>query len=126
MQFYTVRTQSSVSLVFAVSMCAIFSRLFNTQLAAVAMAAVAAFSFLRLVYRSLLPKPIPGVPHNPISSIRGDIPQIMMATAEKSFSEYLIDEINKHGPMFQVGVAIYLIRTVVLSIPFIFWDKRSF
>ncbi|KAG8746639.1 hypothetical protein FRC10_004242 [Ceratobasidium sp. 414] len=45
---------------------------------------------VRLVYLWLLPKPLPNVPHNPITSIWGDIPDITHFTKDgKTFGEYL-------------------------------------
>ncbi|KAF8598830.1 cytochrome P450 [Ceratobasidium sp. AG-I] len=85
-----------------------FDRLSNAQLGAVVMAVISGVPLLRLFYRSLLPKPIPGVPHDPVVSIRGDLPRIMMVTAEKTFGEYLADQITKLGPIFQI---------------FLVWDK---
>ena len=79
-----------------------FDGLSNAQLGTAA-AAVVAVPFLGLLYTSLLPKPIPGVPHNPVTSIWGDIPQIKRATEGRSFGEHLAEEINKHGLIFQVG-----------------------
>ena len=75
----------------------------NTQLGTVAAVVITAVPLLRLSYTSLLPKPIPGVPHNPITSIWGDAPQLAVATKDKTFSEYLADEVKKHGPIFQVS-----------------------
>ncbi|KAF8597491.1 cytochrome P450 [Ceratobasidium sp. AG-I] len=74
---------------------------------------IAAVPLFRLFYTSLLPKPIPGVPHNPITGIWGDIPQITRATKEKTFCEHLADEVNKHGPIFQVLLGKH--KIVVLS-----------
>ncbi|KAF8597485.1 cytochrome P450 [Ceratobasidium sp. AG-I] len=85
----------------------------NTQLGAVAVFTITAVPLLRLFYTSLLPNPISGVPHNPITSIWGDVPQIKKARKEKSFSEHLADEISKHGPIFQILVGRR--KVVVLS-----------
>ncbi|KAF8599423.1 cytochrome P450 [Ceratobasidium sp. AG-I] len=74
----------------------------NTQLGTVAAVSIIAVPLLQLSYTSLLPKPIPGVPHNPITSIWGDAPQITRVTKEKTFSEHVVDEVNKHGPIFQM------------------------
>ncbi|KAF8597480.1 hypothetical protein BDV93DRAFT_369811 [Ceratobasidium sp. AG-I] len=67
----------------------------------------------RLFYTFLLPKPIPGVPHNPITSILGDVPLITRATKDKTFGEHLADEVNKHGPIFQMFLGWH--KMLVLS-----------
>ena len=79
-------------------------KLSNAQLGAVAMILIAAVPAFQLFYTFLLPKPIPGVPHNPVTSIWGDVPLITSARREKTFCEHLADEANKHGPIFQVGI----------------------
>ncbi|KAG9121035.1 hypothetical protein FRC07_003183 [Ceratobasidium sp. 392] len=56
-----------------------------------------------LAYCWLQPKPIPNIPHNPITSIWGDVPDIMSSAKEgKAFTDYIADLINKHGPLCQV------------------------
>ncbi|KAF8597484.1 cytochrome P450 [Ceratobasidium sp. AG-I] len=79
-----------------------FDGLSNSQLSTVAAVVITAVPLSRLIYTSLLPKPIPGIPHNPITSILGDVPQITRVTKEKTFGEHLADEINKHGRIFQM------------------------
>lgn len=58
---------------------------------------------VRWAYTRLLPRPITGVPHNPVVSIWGDIPEITRVTKGKTFGEYVADEVRKHGPIFQVS-----------------------
>ncbi|KDN35291.1 hypothetical protein RSAG8_11726, partial [Rhizoctonia solani AG-8 WAC10335] len=59
---------------------------------------------VRLGYSCLWPKPIPTIPHNPITSIWGDIPAIAKADKEDkvSFVEFLGDMARIHGPISQV------------------------
>ncbi|KAG8697216.1 hypothetical protein FRC08_006668 [Ceratobasidium sp. 394] len=59
----------------------------------------------RLAYFWLLPKPIPNIPHNPITSIWGDVPDIMRFTeGGKVFADYVAEFVDKHGPLCQVMV----------------------
>ena len=81
-----------------------FSGLPNTQLDPVAVVAVAILFLFGLFYKWLSPKPIPGVPHNPITSIWGDIPEITKLRKRMTFSEYLADQAYKHGSVYQVGL----------------------
>ncbi|QRW08559.1 cytochrome P450 family protein [Ceratobasidium sp. AG-Ba] len=69
---------------------------------------------VRLVYARLLPKPIPNVPHNPITSVWGDIPDITQFTAggKKTFGEYVADFVGKHGPISQILVGNHPIVVV--------------
>ncbi|EUC59461.1 cytochrome P450 family protein [Rhizoctonia solani AG-3 Rhs1AP] len=61
---------------------------------------------IRLGYSWLWPEPIPGIPHNPITSIWGDIPAIIKADREDkmSFVEFLAHMAKKHGVICQVLV----------------------
>lgn len=56
------------------------------------------------IYYWLLPKPLPGIPHNPIRSLLGDIPDITqtLKNNEQSVKDYYIDHVKKHGPISQV------------------------
>lgn len=68
---------------------------------------VAIFALLaHLVYLWLLPKPIPGIPHNPVASIWGDIPAITNATKDgkMTFAGYVAGVVEKHGPILQVSL----------------------
>ncbi|KAH7317991.1 cytochrome P450 [Rhizoctonia solani] len=53
--------------------------------------AIGSVLLIRLGYSWLWPKPIPAIPHNPITSIWGDIPALIAANKEKkmSFVEFL-------------------------------------
>lgn len=84
-----------------------FDGLDNTHLGVATAVVVVAVPLFRLFYTFLLPRPISGVPHSPVSSIWGDIPRTTMATAAKTLSEYLADEAHKHGPIFQVGATVH-------------------
>ncbi|KAH7334114.1 hypothetical protein B0J17DRAFT_124574 [Rhizoctonia solani] len=56
-----------------------------------------------LVYSWMIPKPIPGVPHNPITSIWGDVPAIIQATKEgKHYVDYVDDMVKRHGQISQL------------------------
>ncbi|CAE6380490.1 unnamed protein product [Rhizoctonia solani] len=57
-----------------------------------------------LGYRWLWPKPIPAIPHNPITSLWGDIPAIVKAAKEDKVSlvEFLSNMGKRHGPICQV------------------------
>ncbi|CUA76949.1 Putative cytochrome P450 CYP13A10 [Caenorhabditis elegans] [Rhizoctonia solani] len=61
---------------------------------------------IRLGYAWLWPKPIPGIPHNPVTSIWGDVPAIIKADKEDkmSFVEFLAHMAKKHGSICQVLV----------------------
>ncbi|KAG8723104.1 hypothetical protein FRC09_004703 [Ceratobasidium sp. 395] len=60
----------------------------------------------RLLYIWLLPKPLQDIPHNPITSIWGDIPDIthFMQGGKKTFGDYLATVVNKHGPISQIVI----------------------
>ncbi|CUA76947.1 Cytochrome P450 4V2 [Rhizoctonia solani] len=66
--------------------------------------AVGVVLLIRLGYSWLWPKPIPTIPHNPITSIWGDIPAIAKANKKDkvSFVEFLGDMVKTHGPISQV------------------------
>ncbi|CAE6466128.1 unnamed protein product [Rhizoctonia solani] len=58
----------------------------------------------RLSYSWLLPKPIPDIPHNPITSILGDIPAFThdKKNGNRLFSNFVADMIKTHGPISQI------------------------
>ena len=64
---------------------------------------IAALLLVRWIYVWLLPQPMAGIPHNPVLSVWGDIPEITRETKSKTFGEYLADQVRKHGPIFQVS-----------------------
>ncbi|KAH7339906.1 cytochrome P450 [Rhizoctonia solani] len=59
---------------------------------------------IRFAYSWLSPKPIAGIPHNPITSIWGDIPAITKATKDggRTFSDYIANVVAEHGTLLQV------------------------
>ncbi|CAE6443891.1 unnamed protein product [Rhizoctonia solani] len=59
---------------------------------------------VRLGYSWLWPKPIPGIPHNPIASIWGDMAAISKAKKENNmtFVDFLGHMVKVHGPISQV------------------------
>lgn len=62
--------------------------------------AAATFS---LVYCWLKPKPLNRFPHNPVTSILGDIPEIMRTIKSgKTINDYYALLIERHGPIVQV------------------------
>ncbi|QRV79719.1 cytochrome P450 family protein [Ceratobasidium sp. AG-Ba] len=65
---------------------------------------VSALAALSYIYWSLRPKPIKGIPHNPIKSILGDIPEIRRFVAEKHCRafDYFAFLTERHGPITQV------------------------
>ncbi|CAE6402677.1 unnamed protein product [Rhizoctonia solani] len=72
-----------------------------TNTVAVALASVLV---MRLSYSWLLPKPIPGIPHNPVTSILGDIPAFThdKKNGNKLFSSFVADMVRTHGPISQI------------------------
>lgn len=74
----------------------------NLQLATGATALLAISA--PLVYYWLLPKPLPGIPHNPITGLLGDIPDVarVLKTNEQGIIDYFISHVEKHGPISQV------------------------
>ncbi|KAG9077180.1 hypothetical protein FS749_010965, partial [Ceratobasidium sp. UAMH 11750] len=58
----------------------------------------------RLVYIWLLPKPLPDVPHNPVTNIRGDVPELCryVQDGKKNMADYFASLTMKHGPVFQL------------------------
>ncbi|KAF8598831.1 cytochrome P450 [Ceratobasidium sp. AG-I] len=94
-------TEANLPLFSSVPLYIMFDGISNAQLGTAA-AVITAIPLFRLFYTSLLPKPIPGVPHNPVTTIWGDIPHIKRETEGRSFGEHLTDEINKHGPIFEM------------------------
>ncbi|KAJ1304877.1 hypothetical protein OPQ81_006011 [Rhizoctonia solani] len=70
----------------------------------VAVALVVSVLLVYFAYSWLSPKPIPGIPHNPISSVWGDIPAITEATkgGRKTFSDYVAGVVAEHGLLLQI------------------------
>ncbi|KAG9077881.1 hypothetical protein FRC06_008652, partial [Ceratobasidium sp. 370] len=56
-----------------------------------------------LVYLWLLPKPFLNVPHNPVTSIWGDIPELdrFMEGGKRNIADYFISFAAKYGPLSQ-------------------------
>ncbi|KAF8597487.1 cytochrome P450 [Ceratobasidium sp. AG-I] len=77
-----------------------------------ATASVLALLLVRWVYMRLMPRPIGGVPHNPVVSVWGDIPEITRETRGRTFGEYLADQVRKHGPIFQILIGRHPIIVV--------------
>lgn len=100
--------KDQLALVFSTPQSVMLDMLSNAQLGAAVAVVVAAVPLFQIFYTSLLPKPIPGVPHNPVTSIWGDIPQIIKVSKHKTFGEHLADEVEKHGPIFQVRISYLL------------------
>ncbi|QRV94337.1 cytochrome P450 family protein [Ceratobasidium sp. AG-Ba] len=59
-----------------------------------------------LGYRLLKPKPLKGIPHNPITSILGDIPEIteILKKGDKTLYDYYEVLVGRHGPVTQLCV----------------------
>ncbi|KAG9085492.1 hypothetical protein FS749_004380, partial [Ceratobasidium sp. UAMH 11750] len=57
----------------------------------------------RLTYLWILPKPLPGVPHDPITSILGNVPDLVrfMEGGKKNNADYFNSITSKHGPISQ-------------------------
>jgi hypothetical protein len=56
------------------------------------------------VYRVLTPQPLPGIPHNKLAWLQGDIPFLMRFAKESGLSLKGFDiAAEKLGPIFQVG-----------------------
>ncbi|KAG8768913.1 hypothetical protein FRC12_005280 [Ceratobasidium sp. 428] len=58
----------------------------------------------RLGYLWMLPKPLPGIPHDPMSGIMGNLPDLVryMKDDEKNKLDYFHSMIDKHGPLSQI------------------------
>lgn len=56
------------------------------------------------IYRWLHPKPLEGFPHNPVTSILGDIPEItrILKNGNKTLYDYYEILVERHGPVTQV------------------------
>ncbi|CAE6448817.1 unnamed protein product [Rhizoctonia solani] len=65
----------------------------------------------RLSYLWLLPKPIPQIPHNPVTSIWGDLPAFAHdeKNGYKLFSSIVEDMVRLHGPISQILLAKHCI-----------------
>ena len=76
----------------------------NFQLVAGATASLAIA--VPLLYYLLLPKPLPGIPHNPVTGLLGDLPELAQTLKdnERSVVDYFNNHINKHGPISQVRI----------------------
>jgi hypothetical protein len=61
--------------------------------------------FTRLAYLWLLPKPLPNIPHNPVTNIWGDISDIthFMQGGKRAFGDYISDIVKMHGPLSQAS-----------------------
>ncbi|KAG8681477.1 hypothetical protein FRC08_015623 [Ceratobasidium sp. 394] len=59
---------------------------------------------LSLVYWWLRPKPLSDIPHNPVNSILGDIPELkrFIEGGNKKPLDYFAHLAEKHGPITQV------------------------
>jgi hypothetical protein len=56
------------------------------------------------VYHSLTPKPLPGIPHNKLEWLKGDIPFLMRSEKESGLVFQGFDlAAEKLGPICQVG-----------------------
>ena len=56
-----------------------------------------------IIYFVFWPKPLPSFPHNPVSSILGDLPEILrLVKSGKTLSEYYELLVERHGPIIQV------------------------
>lgn len=58
-----------------------------------------------ILYRRLLPKPIPGIPCNPeaVGSLLGDLPAMIRESAETSGAEWIVAQASRHpGPLCQI------------------------
>ncbi|KAG8696901.1 hypothetical protein FRC09_008197 [Ceratobasidium sp. 395] len=68
---------------------------------------------LALVYWWLKPKPLAGIPHNPVRGILGDIPELARFIKEKDARalDYFAHLIERHGPITQVclGKNVFLL-----------------
>ncbi|KAG8706820.1 hypothetical protein FRC08_000846 [Ceratobasidium sp. 394] len=58
----------------------------------------------RSAYVWLLPKPLPNIPHNPVTGFLGDLPELgrYMKGGDKRLGDYLETQVLKHGPICQV------------------------
>ncbi|KAG9120942.1 hypothetical protein FRC07_003311 [Ceratobasidium sp. 392] len=61
----------------------------------------------RLGYLWILPKPLPGIPHDPITSILGNIPDLVrfMEGGKKNNADWFNSITDKYGPLSQVLLA---------------------
>lgn len=68
---------------------------------------VLAISTVAFLKRWIRPKPLPGIPHYPVTSVLGDLPAVKqdMQLHGHFFEEQAIGAkaINELGPVFQVG-----------------------
>ncbi|CUA66566.1 Cytochrome P450 4V2 [Rhizoctonia solani] len=76
----------------------------DTVLAGTVAVVVASALVTRLSYSWLLPKPIPDIPHNPITGILGDIPAFThdKKNGNKLFSNFVVDMVKTYGPISQI------------------------
>nr|AVZ23856.1 cytochrome P450 [Thanatephorus cucumeris]QDJ74242.1 cytochrome P450-2 [Thanatephorus cucumeris] len=59
---------------------------------------------IQLVHSWLRPRPIPNIPHNPITSFLGDIPAISRAgkNGDGLFADFVAHTVSTHGPISQI------------------------
>lgn len=77
--------------------------LLSDRLAVVVASALALVLAVSLFFIWLWPKPIAGIPHNPITSIFGDVPEItQVIKSGRSASDYYPMLVKRHGPVVQV------------------------
>ncbi|CAE6423362.1 unnamed protein product [Rhizoctonia solani] len=59
---------------------------------------------IQLVHSWLRPRPIPNIPHNPITSFLGDIPAISRAgkNGDGLFADFVAHTVSIHGPISQI------------------------
>ncbi|KAG8767496.1 hypothetical protein FRC12_006218 [Ceratobasidium sp. 428] len=58
----------------------------------------------RLAYSQLLPKPDPHLPHNPVTNLLGDVPELFrfIDGGKKNFADFIESMCAKHGPIYQL------------------------
>jgi hypothetical protein len=63
-----------------------------------------AIAFAFAVYHVLTPQPLPGIPHNKLAWLKGDLPFLMRSAKESGmFTSGLDLTTKKLGPICQVG-----------------------
>ncbi|KAF8694124.1 cytochrome P450, partial [Rhizoctonia solani] len=61
------------------------------------------------LYFVFWPKPLPNFPHNPLTSILGDLPEILrMIKSGKTLSEYYGILVERHGPLIQMFIGWHM------------------
>ncbi|CAE6415513.1 unnamed protein product [Rhizoctonia solani] len=62
-----------------------------------------------IIYFVFCPTPLPNFPHNPITSILGDLPEILrVVRSGKTLSEYYELLVERHGPVIQMFVGRHM------------------